>query len=202
MKLHFPEPQTVKLRHMQTRMEKHGEDDQPAMDLSISLVGSNLLLDMLHGELRAMFFRPVGDGVPAGELDLPVDDRPTLRVPGIKCPIKFDREHVGMTLRVAYGATGKADIVLGAVKLHKVQVVELIEGGSCRIQFTLSTTDVSEKAIGKLSLLQGHEISIVLTLPEVEDQQPLPDPTDIGLQPADKTPQPSAEDIFTAGANQ
>lgn len=199
MKLHFPEGKDVLLRHCQTRMEKHGEDDKPAIDLAIGVTGPNSLLDMIHPDLRAILFKPVGDDVPSGELDLPVDDRPSVRMPALSPPFKYDREHIGMTLKVSYGATGKADMVLGAVRLHKVRVAEVIEGGSCALQFTLSTTDVSEKIIGKLSLLQGHEIHITLTFAEAEDEptKKVDSFLDEDKVAAQAQQQPTAEDIFT-----
>lgn len=201
MKIHFPEARDVKLRHVQTRMEKHGEDDVPALDLAISVTGGNALLDMIHSDLRAMLFKPLDPQAADGqqEIDLPVDDRPSVRVPGLTLPIKIDREQVGMTLKVAYGATGKQDMVLGAVKLSKPKVASLIEGGSCELHFNLSSTDVSEKVIGKLSLLQGHEISITLTAPEVEDVKPDPRNDPAWPFPGDAPPpEQDAGDIFAA----
>lgn len=167
--IHFPEPRDVLLRNVQTRMEKHGEQDVAAIDLAISLKGGNTLLDMIHPDLRLALFKPVTEQ--PGELSLPVDDLPSKRFARLAPPVKFDSEQIGMTLKVAYGATGKADMVLGAVKLSKLRVSDVIEGGSVEIAFNLSTTDVSEKIIGKLSLLQSHEISITLVGPEV-DQSP------------------------------
>lgn len=202
MNIQFTEARDVKLRNVQTRMEKHGEDDVPALDLAISVTGGNALLDLVHPDLRAMLFKPVGDAHGADgqqEIDLPVDDRPSVRVPGLG-QLKYDREQIGMTLRVFYGATGKADMVLGAVRLSKLKVAACIEGGSVELQFNLSTTDVSEKIIGKLSLLQGHEISITLIAPEVEQQKP-----DAGNDPAWPFPKnaeapQTPEDAFTATA--
>lgn len=165
--IHFPEQRDVTLRNVQTRMEKHGEQDVPAIDLAIGLKASNSYLDMIHPDLRAALFKPVTET--EGELSLPVDDLPSKRFARLAMPVKFDIEQIGMTLKVAYGATGKADMVLGAIKLSKLRVADVIEGGSVELQFNLSTTDVSEKVIGKLSLLQGHEISITLVSPEVAE---------------------------------
>lgn len=201
MKIHFPEARDVKLREVSTRVEFHGDTEVVALDLHIGVTGSNALLDMIHPDLRAMLFKPLEAQPSDGqqEIDLPVDDRPSVRVPLLKMPIAYRFEQVGMTLKVAYGATGKQDMVLGAVKLSKPKVASLIEGGSVELQFTLSTTDVSEKVIGKLSLLQGHEISIVLTAPEVEDVKP--DPGNDAAWPFPKdapAPEQDAGDIFAA----
>lgn len=187
--IEFLEPTDLLLRNVQTRIEKHGEEDVPALDLAVSVTGGNRLLDMLHPDLRAALFKPAGP-VRDGELDLPVDDRPSARFSGLGMPVKWDREQVGMTLRVAYGATGKADMVMGLVKLAKIRVESVIEGGSVEIRFNLSTSAaVTEKLIGKLSLLQGHTISVTLQCAEVEDTKP-------------STPQLTVDDVFGAAPAQ
>lgn len=170
--IHFPEPRDVKLRNVQTRMEKHGEDDVPALDLHIAITGGNTLLDMLHRDLRRALFKPITET--EGELSLPIDDLPSVRFARLKAPVKFDIEQPGMTLRVAYGVSGKADMVLGSIKLSKPEVFAFIEGGSVEMRMLLSTTDVNEKTIGKLSLLQGHDLTITLTAPEVQPEKTKP----------------------------
>jgi hypothetical protein len=203
--IQFPEPRDVKLRNVQTRVEKRGEEDVPAMDLAISVTGGNQLLDMLNPDLRRHLFKPITEQ--PGELSLPVDDLPSVRFPLLTLPFKYNREWVGHTARIAYGATGKADMVLGAVKVSKVVIEQLIEGGSVEIRFNLSTTDVNEKVIGKLSLMQGHDITLTLTPAEVaEDKQKPIDPKNDPAWPFpngqsvnDSTEQPAKtpEELFT-----
>lgn len=165
MTIQFLEPTNVTLRNVNTRMEKHGEDDVHALDLAISVTGGNALLDMLHPDARRLLFKPLHEV--EGELSLPTDDLPSIRFAQLQMPIGFDVEHAGMTLHVAYGATGKADMVLADVKLSKVKIEAAIEGGSVELRFNLSSTDITEKVIGKLSLLQKHDISITLKAPVV-----------------------------------
>lgn len=178
MTIQFPEGRDVKLRNFQTRMEKHGEDDRPALDLAIEWSGPNTELDALDPALRPALFKPLV--AQEGELPLTVDDLPSVRLPLLKTPLKWDREWIGYTLKVAYGATGKADMVLGGVKVSKAEIHELIEGGTVTMRASLSTTDVSEKVIGKLALLQGHSINITLTPPDIEDEPK----SDAGQDPA------------------
>lgn len=166
MTIQFKDPTNVYLRNFNTRMEKHGDDDVPAMDLALSITGGNELLDMLHSDARRLLFKPLTER--AGELALPTDDLPSIRMPSLVMPMAFDNEQAGMTLRIAYGATGKADMVIADVKLSKVKVESLIEGGSVELRFTLSSTDVNEKVLGKLPLLQKHELSITLMPAEVK----------------------------------
>ena len=165
MSIQFPMPKTVFLRNFNTRMEKHGDDDIPAMDLALSVIGGNELLDMLHPDLRVALFKPLSET--AGELPLPTDDLPSIRFAQMKTPIGFDLEHAGMTLHIAYGTGGKSDMVVADVKLTRPSVETLIEGGSVELRFTLSSTDVNEKVLGKLALLQKHELTITLKPAEV-----------------------------------
>lgn len=207
MKIHFPEGRDVLLRNVQTRMEKHGEDDVPALDLAVSVTGGNELLDMIDPGLRPFLFKPLAER--AGELPLPTDDLPSIRFPFLKMALKIDREHEGMTAKVAWGASGRADMVLGGVRLSKVEIEQLIEGGSVEIRFNLSTKDVSEKVIGKLSLMQKHQITLTLTQPEVEPEKaadpfnPFPD-VDKDANPVNSITEPTPatpEELF-AGTDQ
>lgn len=165
MAITFPERRTVYLRNFNVRMEKHGEDDVPAGDLAVEITGPNTLLDMIHPQLRPTLFKPLQ--AKDDQLALSNGDMPSVRFPGMKMPISFDQEQAGMTLHVHYGASGKADMVLGDVKLSKVQVEQAIEGSSCVIRCNLSSTNIDEKVVGKLSLLQKHDIEITLKPAEV-----------------------------------
>lgn len=202
----FDTPRDVKLRNVQTRMEKHGEDDVPALDLAISVTSQNTMLDMIDPDLRRALFQP--EQAIEGELPLGTDDLPSIRFRKLAMPLKIDHDQTGMTATIAYGATGKADMVLGAVSLSKVRV-NLIEGGLVELLFNLSTKDVSEKVIGKLSLMQQHEISLTLAAPEVAAEvkpgegshppEPWPFPNE-GVTNSTEPPPLTPEDVFTNSA--
>lgn len=170
--LHFPDWRTVALTNFQARNEVHGKDLKPAIDLSISVKGSNRLLDLLHPELRPMLFKSgEQDKGASPELDLAVDDLPHVRCPKLKAPHGVDYEQTGMTLEIAYGTARKqSNIVLGLVKCHKVKIEALAEGGSVEVRFLLSTSnEITEQIAGRLAMLQGHDIDIMLWGPVVED---------------------------------
>jgi hypothetical protein len=170
MSISFPNPRDVTLRNAQVRMEKHGEDDVPALDLALSLTGGNDLLNMLHPDLRRLVFKPLSET--EGTLPLPVDDLPSIRFAQLKMPLQFGFEHAGMTLDVYYGTNDKKPaMVFGACTMSKPRVEQLIEGGSVELRFNVSTKDVNEKTIGKMLLLQGHTITVRLRPPEVADEK-------------------------------
>jgi hypothetical protein len=161
------EPRTVLLHNVQTRVENHGEDLLPAIDLGITLTGGNDLLNLIHPDLRPALY--VNRGRSEEGLDLPVDDLPNIKIPAVEMPIRIQGEQVGMHVEIAYGTNAKAGIVLSLVKLHKVRISAVIEGGSVELKFSLSTSnEVTERVVGKLAMLQGHEITLGLALPKVE----------------------------------
>jgi hypothetical protein len=197
----FDTPRDVKLRNVQCRMEKHGEDEVPALDLAISVTGQNTMLDMIDTGLRAALFRP--EQAIDGELPLGTDDLPSIRFRKLAMPLKLDHEQAGMTMKIAYGLTDDTAMVLGAVTLSKLRVV-LIEGGSVELLFNLSTKDLTEKIIGKLSILQQHEISLTLAAPEVDTDNPLhPNNVKLGPWPVTNSTEPpplTPEDVFISSA--
>lgn len=208
--IEFKDKRVVKLNHFQKRNEKHGKDLVPAVDLGITLQGPNRLLDMLHAELRPALFRAGEQNTSAtGQtaMDLPITELPHVRVPKLMLPLKLEHEQTGMLLHVEYGTGGKSDIVLALVKLSKVRVHAVVEGGSCEVHFVLSSSnEITERIIGKLAMLEGYDITITLTQPEVEQpEKPLTEadvfPGLAGSVLDDKRPL-TAEEVFTGGAGQ
>jgi hypothetical protein len=165
----LPEPTAIHLDHVQSRVEHHGDDKVPAIDLALTLKAHNRVLDSLHPQLRAMLFN--ANGAPQDDeqqqgLDLPISELPNVRVPGVAYPIKLDFEQQGARLFVEYGIDAGSGVQLTLCKLHKVRVTP-IEGGSCEIKFALSSSaEIDEHVIGLLSMLQQQEITVTLTMPE------------------------------------
>jgi hypothetical protein len=162
---------TVRLGYFKTRNEFRGDDQALAVDLSLCWTTSNRALDAFHKRLRPMLFcdlRQEAEGEQA-EMDLPVDDLPNVQVPGAKYPISYpDFQQVGARVEIAYGIDDKTAIVLQLCKVSKLHVTP-IEGGSAKIEFLVSSSaDIDVHAVAPLLGLQQHEISIRLTMPEVE----------------------------------
>lgn len=209
MAIEFREPRTVKLRHLNIRTEKHGDEDRRAIDMGLVLVGGNRELDMLDPALRTMLFKPLEASQDA-QGELPTDDLPSVRCARLKTPLHITLDQVGMTARIAYGIEEEPSIVLGLVKVSKVQIAQVMEGGSVALWFNASTSslDVSDDVVGKLSGLVAHEITMSLALPEVKEEPKRDERKEAeaqvspGFLERDDTPQPTAEDIFTAGATE
>lgn len=204
--LELLEPTTVTLSNVQTRVEKHGDEDVMAIDLAVIWNTNNRSLAQIHKQLRPALFcdlRQPQEG-PQEEMELPVDELPNLRLPGMDYPVKLDFQQVGARVEVAFGIDDRSAIVLQLAKLHKMRVTP-IEGGSAEVKFAISSAaDIDDHIIGTLSVLQQREISIKLTMPEVEQPakplteadvftNPVPDSTEPPLTPEDVFINQSAE---------
>lgn len=174
--LQLTEPTTMKLANVQARVEKRGDEDVMAIDLSVVWNTNNRNLTAIQKQLRDCLFCDMRqeEGGDQTEMDLPVDELPNVRVPGMDYPVKLDFQQVGARVEVAYGISDVSAIVLSLCKIGKMRVTP-IEGGSAEVKFSISSSaDIDDHIIGTLSVLQQREISIKLTMPEVEqDKEPL-----------------------------
>jgi hypothetical protein len=186
--LQLLEPTTVKLNNVQTRMENHGDDQVLAIDLSVTWNTNNRALSAINKQLRGAFFcdlRQQADGVQS-EMELPVDELPNVRLPGLDYPVKFDHTQMGARVEVAYGIAEESGVVLQLCKVSKFRITP-IEGGSAEVKFAISSSaDIDERTVGRLSVLQQHDISIKLTMPDVEApaESPLTEADVFGIPPA------------------
>lgn len=172
MPIQFPVDRTVTMTNLNCRREARGDDDIPAVDVSVTLQAHPMMLDAFAPGLRyALFSDEPVDGATEG-LDLNEGSTPFVRCPKLRLPVRVKHEQTGMRAIVRYGIAGDGDLVLDLVKLHKVRIEAIAEGPACEIGFTLSTSnEVTEKVVGRLAMLQGHEVSLVLEAPEVAQVQ-------------------------------
>ena len=182
-----------KINGVNSRMEKHGKDDLvPAVDISISIDAPNAILEQLQpGLLEALYYcAEEGNDDDQDELDGidPVSHLPNLRFPRLAYPIGHDMELVGYTLTVDHGLGGKSNLVLGTCNVNKVRI-DPKEGGTVALKFRVQCdSGLTEKLLGKLSLLIQHEVAITLEPPvpaeEAPPQNPMPFDADKG-EPVD-----------------
>lgn len=168
--LELIEPTTVKLANVQTRIEKHGDEDCLAIDLAVVWNTNNRALTSIQKQLRNALFCNLAQesGEAQAEMELPVDDMPNVRVPGMDYPVKLDFQQVGARVEVAYGIDDTTAIVLQLCKVHKFRVTP-VEGGSAEVKFAISSAaDINDHTIGTLSVLQQRDITLKLTMPDVE----------------------------------
>lgn len=151
------------------RVELHGEDRVRAIDLAFSLTGENHLLDLIEPGLRELHF--CNNALKAGQEVLPgvLIPLPNLRHPKLPLSYHYAKGEKWRGFRFVWdwGTEGAhvdfTDAVLS--NLH----YELLEGGSCKVHFTvqyngeeLANNDVYGELAGLASM---GEIYIQLLAP-------------------------------------
>lgn len=159
----------VNCTHANTRTELHGEDRVRAIDLAFSLTGENTMLDLIEPGLRELHF--CNNALKAGQEVLPgvLIPLPNLRYPKLPLSYHYAKGEKWRGFRFVWdwGTEGAhvdfTDAVLS--NLH----YELLEGGSCKVYFTvqyngeeLANNDVYGELAGLASM---GEIYIQLLAP-------------------------------------
>lgn len=180
-------PTTAKLKSLTPRIEKHGDENVPAVSLGLAIVGPNTLLDLFSETMRHALYKAAED---AGD-NLPGIDAPTplLRTRGLEKIKLKTPDMVGYRLVVDHGIGGDSAIDLHDCKVDK-WTLEPFEGGSVELSFRVGTSDIDETWAGRLAMKLGQEVKITIHAPE-----PKPDAID-GTQAAFEADHPDAGQLF------
>ncbi len=158
---------TAKLSSLTPRIEKHGDDNVPAVSLGLGITGPNTLLDLLQPGLRDALYKAAddaGDNLPGVEAPTPMLRSRALEKIKLKMP-----DMVGWRLRIEHGIDDSSAIDLHECKVDKFNV-EPFEGGSVLVTFRVGTSDVDETYAGRLAMKLGQEVQITLSAPEVKPE--------------------------------
>lgn len=177
------------LASLTTRVEKHGDDNKPAVSMRLEIEAPNTLLDVIDPQIRHALYMAVD-----GQDQLPGVEPAT---PVLRCN-SFEKHtlataHEGWTLAVDYGIDEEAPMVFGGCKVDKFGV-DAKQGGSVVLSFRVGTSDIDADRFGKLAMHNGDEIAITLKAPEKKAE-----PID-GTAAAFEADHPDAGDLFAAGA--
>lgn len=187
-------PTAAKLASITPRIEKHGDDNVPAVSMRLKLVGPNTLLDLLTPGLRAALYRAAED---QPQLDGVEESMPLLRTRAVeRFSVKMP-DMVGFRLVVEHGIDDDSAVDLHDVKCDKF-IVEPFEGGSCEVSFRVGTSDVDETYLGRLGMKLGQEVAITLLAPE-----PKPEPIDGSTEAFERetSTETDATDLFAEQAD-
>jgi len=150
--------------------------ENPGAALSFSMLLSNDALSYFDGSLKSFLYGKQANGSAEsqqGGLDAvePVSDMPNLTKAGMKLgKLHWGQEYTGYELTIEHGMGGKSDLQIADSTLSKFVFIPK-EGGSFELQFLLESQDVPEKVFGKLATMKNTEVSILLTPPEVVQEQ-------------------------------
>lgn len=169
----IPTPSEVFLKNFQTRIEKHGDVNVLAVDLSCSYTAHNSVLDLINAKYRQMYYCNLTDDEKkrreqeSGQeaMDLPISDLPNIRATDIEYPVKHSKEYSGHTCRIPHGIDDTTAVVLRVCKVHKVRFTP-IEGGSVEIEFSVSSSaDISDHVTAVMPHKQQTKIPMLLLKP-------------------------------------
>lgn len=174
------------------RVEKHGDDEKPAVSLGLEITTANTVLDAIDPTLREAMFKAKPDSEP--ELPGVPQSTPVLRCNSIE-RVTLPTKHEGWTLAIDAGIQGDvAPMQFGGVKVDKFSV-EPQQGGSIILRMRLGTSDIDAARMGWLAMHNGETISIKLTAPEAK-----PDAIDGTKGHPGASGGPTAEDLFAASS--
>ena len=151
----------ARLASITARVEKHGDDDKPAVSLKLEIEAPNTLLDVIDPGIRHSLYKAVDD-----QEQLPGVEPAT---PVLRCN-SFEKHalttaHEGWTLAVDYGINEEAPMVFGGCKVDKF-AVEAKQGGSIVLSFRVGTSDIDADKVGRLHMHNGDDIAVTLKAPE------------------------------------
>jgi hypothetical protein len=200
--LQIPEFTEAHLATLTSRIEKHGDEDVPAITLGLQLMVANTFLDAIDPSIREAAYKRVDgqDDIPGVEPSTPV-----LRSNSIErlvLPTKYE----GWTLDVDDGIDDTDPKTFGSCKCDRFSV-EPKQGGSCILRMRIGTSEIDAESSGFLSMRLGQSIWIKLHAPIKAQEDPAgPDEDDLDPENPDAGDgwpfagsMPPAEPLITAG---
>lgn len=161
---------TVLFSHLNSRTEKHGEDNVAAGDLKIRAQLSNDCLAMFHPSLKSSlyFYDKTADEdlVDKAKSEEP-GYMPHLRFAQIE-GFKWDGEIVGAKVTVHSGIDAKSDIALDDCKVNQFSL-EPQNGGTVIVTMRIQMHP-NEKQAGKLWAMVGDNIVLSVEPPPKQEE--------------------------------
>jgi hypothetical protein len=178
------------LASITTRTEKHGDEDVPAVSLSLSIDCANTMLDLIDPKIRHALYTAIED-----QEQLPGIEPAT---PVLRCnsfdTIALTTAHEGWTLEVDDSIDEAAPMVFGGCKVDKFRV-DAKQGGSVTLRIRVGTSDLDAERLGALGMHNGRLIWVRLLAPKIKA------PAIDGSVGAFERDHPEAGDLFAAGAD-
>jgi len=191
--------QTLRMTQVNPRMEKHGQESVPAVDLNFVMVQPNgVLHSFAHGLLEDTYRKAAQQDMAQQDLEgvEVVAGLPVLKYPQAQ-PLRWDWKGAGYTLEIDYGLGEGRNIILEGCTVCKF-VLDCKDGGVVEVKFQVQCDkDLTEHTLGKLALMIGQEVAIELHAPKTVEQTGATfEPLFPGQEP-DKVL--TAEDVFING---
>ncbi|CAG9173216.1 hypothetical protein CURE108131_20830 [Cupriavidus respiraculi] len=156
----------VKINHINTRNEKHGDDNVLGVDLKLQARLSNDVLSLFAPSLKFSLYHK--DESVQGDLVTDAGYVPNLKFPSLGV-LKWDGDWEHQRLAIHNGVRAADDIVLSDARINKLQF-DLQEGGTVFVNFRVQAHP-DEKTTARLLSLLGQEVHMSLTAEEPAQQE-------------------------------
>ena len=151
------------LQNLNTRSEKHGDDDVPAADVKLVLIAPHSILAPFGESVIDFLFREPGVGEDAqASLELGGDRRTKIRHPKIK-PLQLSDEFPGYVVTLSAGLDSSTPQVFKEAKVRGFQFRPL-DGGAVEVTLTASVYPDEHQA-GVLFGWQRKTLQVTLEPP-------------------------------------
>lgn len=157
----------AKIANLNTRAEKHGEDNEPAAYVKIEMHVTQTVLDSFDPVLRKFLFR---EPEKFDQLELQVDGESlwtALRCKNLK-PLQWEQDFPGYRLLIGSELGLSPEVEIEGAELKRF-VIDAIEGGSVKLSFT-ATCHPDEKTVGALYLMIQNDIVLTMIPPLAAEQ--------------------------------
>jgi hypothetical protein len=178
----------ARLATLTPRIEKHGDEDVPAISIGLELTVANSMLDDIDAALRAALY--VGDEAQAALPDVEAST-PTLRCAVIE-KVSLGTKLEGWALQIDDKVDEAQATVFRSCKVDKF-VVEPQEGGSILLRLRVGTSDVDAERLGMLGMHVGQNVWLQLRAPD-----PGGDDAAVAGPDEGRAPQDDATSLFVA----
>lgn len=152
----------ARIASVTNRIEKHGDEDVPAVSLTVEFTAENTLLDLIDPGLRHALYKAKPDTEP--ELPAMEPSTPILRCNSID-KVRLTTVHEGWRLFVDDNIDEADPMAFAGVKVDKLEL-DAMQGGSVKIRMRLGTSDVDADKIGALGMNNGQSVWLRLLKPE------------------------------------
>lgn len=159
------------LGNLNTRIERHGDERELAVDMKFSMKANNSILDSLGKGLRESLFRKPSKGE---QQDLPQigEALSAVRHPYLE-PMKLSHEFTGYEVQIDGLLDSTNPLLFVDVKLKKFTIAPL-EGGSVELTFTASANVDPEELSALSDALIREDVRLTLTPPSKQEEQAPP----------------------------
>lgn len=140
------------------RAEIHGDETEPAGDISLKVDLPNERLAEFHPDLKGVLYHKDPSRETSDDLADKANDAPHLRFQRLRQPLRFSEEMAGVVLTINKGA-GKP-LKIKDAKANDFQVT-CREGGTIELRFRVQCHP-DEAQSGKLCAMIKHEVRVTL----------------------------------------